>query len=319
MTLETNNLPRVKNDPELMQRLKEIVVRHRFSKLSGWTEETGWEDFASEIDAHAFKRHDDTIQLFLPWVWQVCDLKGTRVVEIGCGTGSSAAAFSPYVGEVIGYDIEEMYATVARERIEAHGFNNVEIIQHPPEVVNQRVRDRHRTEQADVVLLFAVLEHQTIPERIDTLQMVKEILKPGGIVVIGETPNRLTYVDRHTSQLPFFNQLPPEMRALYYDRSKRKNFTDSIESFLAKKPRSKDDVEEYFIRWGDAVSYHEFELVFPDIHDTILTDGFHPNIQRTRGVKEEDALLDQAFELFTPHVHKAFTIHYLDFVFRPTS
>lgn len=316
MELELNNRPRLKNNPELVERLREIVIRHRFSQLVGWTDATGRDDFASEIDAHAFKRHDDTIQLFLPWVWQVFDLTGKRVVEIGCGTGSSAAAFSPYVGELIGYDIEEKYVRVARERIAAHGFNNVEIVLHPPEVVNQRVRDRHRTEKADVVLLFAVLEHQTIAERLDTLEMVREILADGGIVVVAETPNRLTYVDRHTSLLPFFHQLPPSLRTKYYDRSTRKNFTSSVDTFLSAEGRTAEEAEEYFIRWGDAVSYHEFELVFPNIHKSIIADGRHPNIVRTRGLKEEDKLLAEAFRQFAPHVHPAFAIHYIDAIFR---
>ena len=311
--LELNNRPRLKNFPDLQDALRESMIEHRFSKIRGWNDATGRDDFAQEIDSHAFGRHDDTIQLFLPWVWQVFPLDGKKVVEIGCGTGSTAAAFAPYVHSVVGYDIEPKYADAAVDRLRIQGINNVEIVCEPPQQINEVIRSRHRAEQADILLLFAVLEHQTIRERLDTLRMAREIVRDGGIIVIGETPNRLTYIDRHTSLLPFFNQLPPSLRALYYDRSPRASFVDSVRSFIGA-DRTEEEIEEYFIRWGDAVSFHEFELTIENIHGRILTDGRHPNIVRTRGVRDEDALALQAIEKYTPHVHPAFSLHYLDLI-----
>ena len=72
---------------------------------------------------------------------------------------------------------------------------------------------RHETDGVDLVLLYALLEHQTLDERIETLRLAERIVRPGGAIVVTETPNRLTYVDRHTSQLPFFHLLPIELRS----------------------------------------------------------------------------------------------------------
>ena len=314
-TLEINNLPRLVNSPEIVEKLREVVIKHRFSKLFDWDDATGRTKYAKEIDAHALKRHDYTIQIYLPWVWQVFDLnKKTKVVEIGCGTGSSTAAFAPYVGEIIGYDIDARYVEAATDRMKVQGLENASIHCYPPNEVNQKILKRHKKERADIVLLFAVLEHQTIAERLDTLNMAQQIVADGGIIVVAETPNRLCYQDMHTSVMPFFHMLPYELKQLYYNRSPRKNFKESVTSFLKQKELTQDKIEEYFIRWGDCVSFHEFELTFKNIHQRIIADGFHPNLIRLRGIRKEDEILQEALHSFLPDVHPAFSRHYLDLI-----
>ena len=73
---------------------------------------------------------------------------------------------------------------------------------------------------ADMVLLFAVLEHLTQEERIRYLSFIwHEILRPGGYLIVVDTPNRLSYFDEHTSVMPFFHLLPPYLALRYFDRS----------------------------------------------------------------------------------------------------
>lgn len=308
---EVNNHPRIKNDPQLMDELRALLIEHKFRKLRSWNDEEGPTRYSREIDAHAYIRHDFVVQLFLPWIWQVFDLEGATVVEIGSGTGSASAAFARYVGSVHGYDISDADLDVARQRSDLMGLTNVMFYSFEPRKIIDAIVQKHSSQKVDVLLLFAVLEHQTIAERLELLSAIPHFVRPGGIVVVCETPNRLAPVDYHSSQLPYFNSLPIELRQIFGPKSPRKDFTSIFDD-----TSDPYELELRLNRFGSGVSFHEFEIGFPWIHDSIIADGFHPNIQRVRGRRVEDVFTEMTMERVTPWVHRAFSLHYLDFVFR---
>lgn len=308
---EVNNRPRVKNEPVLVEELRGLLVQEKFRKLRSWNESDGPIRYRREIDAHAFLRHDFTIQLVLPWVWQVFDLAGSTVVEVGSGTGSASAAFARYARAVHGYDILPSDLAIARRRCEIMGIENVEYYALDAEEMVPHLVDRWSNEKVDVLLLFAVLEHQTVAERLELLSSVRKIVRQGGIVVVCETPNRLSPFDYHSAILPYFSALPLELRQLWGQRSPREDFARMFEE-----ERDLNRLQLRLTRFGDGVSYHEFELAFPEIHQSIIADGFHPNIKRIRGEKKEDDFVRMALECVAPEVHPTFALHYLDLVIR---
>ena len=270
----------ISQNAELVGVVRQALIEHHFSKLTGWTDETGLEYYRVDLDRHTFQRHDAAVTYIVPWVNQAIPLAGASVVEIGCGTGSSTAAFAAYADIVHGYDISPSSIDAAKVRLEAHGFSDrVDLVLSAPAELLATVEARHVSAPVDVVLLYALLEHQTIDERIETLRLAQTILRPGGIIVVIETPNRLTYFDRHTSQLPFFQMLPIDHQLLYADRSPRTTFADNIAAHRERSP-GEDALRALTIRWGQSVTFHDFEVAIGDVNQRIVSSGLHPNLMK---------------------------------------
>ena len=95
----------------------------------------------------------------------------------------------------------------------------------------------------DVIIFFASLEHMTISERLLSLKGTWDMLTDEGLLVIVETPNRLWYVDSHTSFLPFFHWLPNELAFAYSKFSSRDGFRDLYNEY-------NETSNEHFLRRG---------------------------------------------------------------------
>jgi len=305
---------RIEGNVELVQRIRDSLIEHHFCKLTGWTEEGGRDRFKVDLDRHSYMRHDAAVTYIVPWVNQVFPLTGATIVEIGCGTGSSTAAFAPFAKHIFGYDISESSIAAAHVRLDAHGLSDrATLVALPPESLLESIEHSHAATPVDVVLLFAVLEHQTIEERITTLRLAERLLRPGGVIVITETPNRLTYVDRHTSQLPFFHMLPIDLQLLYADRSPRFGFADNIRIHHTRN-RGPEAMRDLMTRWGQSVSFHDFEVAIGDVNGRIVSSGTHPNLMRLRPEKPEEPALRTFLESTDLNIHPGFTRYYLDLI-----
>ncbi|MEZ5982233.1 MAG: class I SAM-dependent methyltransferase [Parvularculaceae bacterium] len=313
--LELYSTHRIRHRPEMLAKVRQAVIEHRFSKLSGW-EEGGEERYAADIDRHAFKRHDSTVEYIVPWVNQSFPLEGKTIVEVGCGTGSSTAAFAKFSGHVFGYDIAGASVEGAKARLAAHGLaDRATFCAAEPQALLKTIEERHREEKADVVLMFALLEHQTLAERLETLRIGQAVTKPGGVIVIAETPNRLTYFDHHTSQLPFFHMLPLDLQLLIAKESPRRDFRENIRLKI-EECGDGDPPLEHLIRWGQSVSFHEFDLAFDNVDSRIIGSGDHPNIMRLRPPKSEEVALRSFMEETGIKRHPGFMRYFLDLIIR---
>ena len=265
----------------------------------------------SDMDI-AWGRYNGTLQHFVPWLNRLMNYRPLGVVvEIGGGTGSSAAAFAHICERIISYDFDGHSLEFARRRCKALGIGNVEF-----RCENGVAALSQYTDGIDGVLLFAVLEHMTISERLETLKASWEALRTGGFILIAETPNRLAYQDHHTTGLPFFNLLPVELAAEYVGRTGRTDVKYAVEHARHVGPQA---VQDAMIRSGySGPSYHEFELAFgANYADYLVSRADDPEVFRVHGdfAAEVEALSAYA-RAKGLQVDPQFWQQYLSLVFR---
>ena len=241
-----------------------------------------------------FRRYNQAAEYAVPWVNRVAPLKGAQVVEIGCGSGSSTAAFARLAKQVYGYDINHSYIDGANRRAQVLGLTNVLCHAVPPDQLLTEVRRRHGDGQVDLVLLYAVLEHCTTMECLETIKAGWDLLRPGGHLVVIETPNRFGYMDVHTTYLPFFHMLPSLIALRYYHRVQRQRV---IKAFDAAIRVSEHEAELARIRLGTGISYHDFQIALgvEDLGSILAADGYEPEMLAWFPITLEERLLQTFF------------------------
>ena len=101
------------------------------------------------------------------------------VLEIGCGTGTSALRIAPVVGRMVGTDVAGEMVAIAREKAGAQACANVDF------EVAAADRTAGTAGSFDAVLAFNVLH--LVTDRAATLRHARHLLKPGGLF-ISKTP-----------------------------------------------------------------------------------------------------------------------------------
>ncbi len=101
------------------------------------------------------------------------------VLEVGCGTGTTALALAPSVARIVATDISDEMIAVAREKAEAQGVGNASFSAVPLEKLPREERG------FDAVLAFNILH--LVGDRPAALRRLSSALKPGGLF-ISKTP-----------------------------------------------------------------------------------------------------------------------------------
>jgi 2-polyprenyl-3-methyl-5-hydroxy-6-metoxy-1,4-benzoquinol methylase len=162
--------------------------------------------------AHAFNT-------FIPWCQDLSvNLEGARVLEIGCGTGSSTTALAAHAQYVLACDIDQPSINVAQIRLQEDGFSHRVRFLRTDTDFSQLAS---LAEEFDVAVLYGVLEHMSPDERQKLFRIVWNLLPRSGRLVIYETPNRLCLKDVHTTGLIGWPWLSPNL-ALRYGKWRRK-------------------------------------------------------------------------------------------------
>jgi SAM-dependent methyltransferase len=271
---------------DTMAQIRKALLETYFR--GSWVEKEDSEAARRELLSHTHERFDICRRWLVPWIRRHIELGRANVVEIGCGTGSCTAAIAAKAAYVDAYEVAGGGVEAARRRFAIMGLNNVRVHEHTTDKLLDAMAQRHAAGTVDCVILYAVLERQKYHERLATLRCSWTLLRPGGILVVGETPNRLTWLDHHTSRLPFFNLLPDDVALDYASRSPRRDFRDAI---AAARDLSDEEAFETLARWGRGVSYHEFEIALGDLEPLIVGDGFDPEPLSYFGVSLEARLL----------------------------
>ncbi len=161
----------------------------------------------------------------VPWVERHIPLAGRTVLEYGCGQGAIACAFAPRCGAPHRGGHRRAERSTWLAGTSGRGLQNVELFAWPAEEIQERLAEFRG--EVDVLLLYAVLEHLTIDERLAMLRLGRELLADDGHIVISETPNRLTPIDHHTGNSRFCmrypRRWPANLPALGASRLRRSN------------------------------------------------------------------------------------------------
>jgi 2-polyprenyl-3-methyl-5-hydroxy-6-metoxy-1,4-benzoquinol methylase len=143
-----------------------------------------------------------------------------KILDYGCGSGSSTLALSRLFpnAAIIGMDFVGKYLRLAQLRMQHYGLNNAQFHQVPS---SGRFSG---FERFDLVFLNAVYEHLLPSERPVVLESLWKALKPGGSLILNQTPHRWFPIETHTSALPLINYLPASLARWAQIRLSKRSF-----------------------------------------------------------------------------------------------
>ncbi len=234
--------------PELNRSVEESLRKNFFAETGGsayLATAEGKADFAD----HAAGRLLQFRTWIVPWLDSLFKLDGAKILEIGCGTGASTVALAEQGANVVGLDISAAGLASARDRCEAYGLHP-KFVQANATSISSLFAD----ETFDAVLFFAVVEHLTWEERIGSLRAAWELLPANGVLAVIEAPNRLWYVDIHTTDEPFYHWLPDEAAIAYTQ------YVGGPTRQLFSEPA--EEAKLHLARMGRGVSYHDFVIAW---------------------------------------------------------
>ena len=119
-----------------------------------------------------FKPLHDINPLRLGWIDESADLRGKRVLDVGCGGGILSEAMTGRGAEVTGIDLSDEALKVA----ELHLLESGKTVSYRKAAVEELAQER--PESFDVVTCMEVLEH--IPDPASHVQACARLLAPGG-------------------------------------------------------------------------------------------------------------------------------------------
>jgi S-adenosylmethionine-dependent methyltransferase len=221
------------------------------------------------------------------------------VLEVGCGAGPSTLALAEQGADVVGLDEDASLVASAGELLKT-----VDVSARAYRANATEIRDVEPGAVFDQVIFWAVLEHMTIEERLVALRAAWDRLPKGGLLTVVETPNRLWPFDSHTSKLPFFSWLPPELAYRYSAHSPREGFRDRyLDDELTRL--------HHFLRRGHGVSFHEFDLAIGDHRALVVRSSLQSFLRRRDPVRfagwhlSADGSVERVLRRFAPDSDRA--------------
>jgi ubiquinone/menaquinone biosynthesis C-methylase UbiE len=153
----------------------------------------------------------ETLRQYMLAYIDEAEFEGRRLLDFGCGSGSSTVALARLFPntKIVAVDLDEQNVKVARLRARHHGVNNVTLRVSPDPL--ELPAD---IETFDFVCLSAVYEHLLPAERPVLMTKLWEVLHPGGVLFLNQTPHRYYPLEFHTTGLPLLNYLPARVAHL---------------------------------------------------------------------------------------------------------
>lgn len=244
----------------------------------------------------------------IPWLEEHIELDGKRVLEYGAGEGLVSRAFAAKAAHVHGLDIDSGAIEKGASALRSDGIENVTLEAQPVQEIVPAMRGF--AGKVDIVLLYAVLEHLTVTERLEVLEASRELAGADGLIVCIETPNRLISFDVHSGMLPYLHWLPDDLAALYGSRSQRADFVEGLAS-----ARGSGIELEWWTRFGRTASFHEFELVFGEIDRHIVAGGYDSVMWPARPLHPMELPLASDLARQRPDLGPVWSRAWLDLVF----
>lgn len=160
-----------------------------------------------------------SLRIFMSSYFDPASLAGKRILDFGCGSGASLGVLARNYPDAtfVGIELSGELLRIARRRVLFHALANVNL--HTSPAPNQLPADLGTF---DVVLLNAVVEHLLPQERHELLPAIWHLVRPGGALLVRETPHRYFPIEVHTTSLPFLNYLPDGMAMAMAKRFSRR-------------------------------------------------------------------------------------------------
>ena len=105
----------------------------------------------------------------------------SKVLEVGCGTGSTAILHAPYAAHITATDISQKMLAIAAEKTKQKGINNITYQQCSAYSLN------FKRESFDMVMAHSLLHLVDDPQGL--LRNFYELITPGGVVVTNTVCN----------------------------------------------------------------------------------------------------------------------------------
>jgi 2-polyprenyl-3-methyl-5-hydroxy-6-metoxy-1,4-benzoquinol methylase len=300
-------------EPQSFEEQFERYVRENIYAES-WAGFLDFEEGRNSVSELVKNREEFLGRWLVDWIRPVFDPSGCDMLEIGCGTGSATAVLASVCRSITCFEIEERFRLAAEYRAELMSWTHVNF----EKGAFGRMSDFFTSgRRVDAVLFSGVLEHMEFDVFRDVLSCAYEVLKPGGILIVISTPNRLAVVDSHTSGLPFFQWLPERIRREYYKNSPREMLKFAWQRCEALAPYKLPNMIQ---EWGVGLSYHDFELALgKEIHSAIVADGWEEHFIKSHGRSPDDDLLLDMWERWQIGAHRAFAKAWLNFIIKKPS
>ncbi len=123
----------------------------------------------------------------------------SRVLEVGCGTGSTAVAHAPYAEHILATDLSGKMLEIAQRKADEAGVENVEFRQVPVEAIKEF--------DFDMVMAHSLLH--LLEDKDQVIRQIYRMLKPGGVFVssticLGETHSWLRWIAKPAKLIGLF-------------------------------------------------------------------------------------------------------------------
>ena len=136
------------------------------------------------------------------------EFRNKRILDFGCGSGASTAVLGRMFpsATLVGVEQEPNLLRLAERRREFYGHTQTSFLSSPDPT--QLPSDLGRF---DFVVMNGVVEHMLPEERKSVLPAVWDVVKPGGVLFVLETPYRYFPYESHTTGLPGIGYLPDRL------------------------------------------------------------------------------------------------------------
>lgn len=138
------------------------------------------------------------------------NLSGAKILDMGSGSGSSAMVMLDCGAEsVYGVEPNPDFVALAKQRAQEENLSDKTNFMQLTNTSSLPFEDH----KFDLITFNAVLEHINPQKRGPILKEAWRCLKPDGLLVITETPNKIFPYDGHTTHLPLLPWLPQSWAA----------------------------------------------------------------------------------------------------------
>lgn len=179
-------------------------------------------------------------------------LKDKRILDFGCGTGSTTAALAQYCEQVCAFDIDDESIEICKQRIREHGLESRVQFFYSNDIDD--IKDSMGT--FELILVNAVIEHIPLSKtglRKRIIRSLFNMLKKSGCLYINETPNRLWPFDGHATQLWLIPWTKPGSEWAYRRALKKGRHSDT--TTISKGPLGLEEVGAWGTTYWEILNY----------------------------------------------------------------